>query len=139
METYDPAQVNLVIGGQLITGFMDGTFIQVSREEDSWLPQVGADGEVARARNANKMGRIVVTLMQTSPSNDVLSAMHNTDVLTGVPPGAALITDNLGATVLGGDNAFLLKPADVEFDKTISGRQWTIMVPKLEGVVGGAL
>jgi hypothetical protein len=139
MDTYDPSQVNLVLGGQLITGYMDGTFIQVSREEDTWLPITGADGWVARARNANRMGRITVTLLATSPSNDVLSAQHNLDYLTGVPPGAVSLSDNLGRTVLGGDDAFILKPADVEFDKQVSGRQWTIMVPRLDGVIGGAI
>jgi len=139
MDTFDPSQVNLVIGGQLITGYMDGSFIEVTREEDTWLPITGADGRVARARNANRMGRVVVTLLATSPSNDVLSALHNVDFLTGVPPGALSITDNLGRTVLGGDEAFILKPADVEFAKEVTGRQWTIMVPKLDGVIGGSI
>lgn len=139
MDTFDPTQVNLVIAGQLITGYMDGTFIQVSRDEDTWLPITGADGRVARARNANRMGRITVTLMHTSPSNDVLSALHNQDYLTGVPPGAVLLSDGLGRTVLGGDDAFILKPADVEFDKQVTGRQWTLMVPRLDGTIGGSI
>lgn len=138
MDTYDPGQVTLVVGGQLITGYMDGTFITVERDEDTWTLHTGADGEVARARNRNKAGKIVVRVQQTSPANDLLSAMHNTDEATGVPPGPAYLRDLLGNTIVGGDDAFLLKPAPIEFGKEIAGREWTIVVPKLEGVVGGA-
>lgn len=139
MDTFDPARVNLVFAGNLLTGFMPGTFIQVAREEDTWTPMVGADGRVARARNRNQMARITVTLMMTSPSNDVLSALHNLDQATGSATGACSLTDSLGRTSLSGDEAFLLRPADVEYSNEIVARTWTIMVPKLEGVVGGSL
>lgn len=139
MDTYDPMKVTLVIGGNIISGFHDGSFIQVSRDEDTWLRTVGADGRVARARNANKMGMVTFTLQQGSPSNSVCSSLHNADELTGVPPGAFQLIDQNGTTVLAGDETFFLKPADVEFAKEVSGRQWSLAVPKLEGVVGGVL
>lgn len=138
METYDPAQVSLVVGGNIISGFMDGTFIQVTRDEDTWTLLTGSDGEVARARNHNRAGKIVVTLMQTSPANDILSALHQRDYLTGIPAGATRIADGLGNTVLGGDEAYVLKPADVGFGKELEAREWTIVVPKLDGLIGGA-
>lgn len=139
METYDPAAITIIIAGQIIEGYMDGTFVEVTRDEDTFTPVTGSGGESARTRNRNKTGKIVITLMQGSPSNAVLSAMHNTDEVLGVPPGPAMVKDNLGTTVLGGDACYLLKPADVQFGKDYSGRQWTIVVPKLEGTVGAAL
>lgn len=139
MDTYDPSKVTLVIAGNIISGFHDGSFIQVSRDEDTWLRTVGADGRVARARNLNKMGIVTFTLQQGSPSNSICSALANTDDLTGVPPGAFQIIDQNGTTNLSGDETFFLKPADVEFAKEVSGRQWSLCVPKLEGIVGGVL
>ena len=138
MDTYDPGLVILTVGGNVITGFMDGTFITAERDEDTWKLHVGADGEAARARNRNKAGKIVVTVQQTSPANDLLSAMHNTDEASGAGTGPAYLRDLLGNTLVGGDEAFVLKPAPIEFGGEIAGRQWTIVVPKLEGTVGGA-
>jgi len=139
MDTFDPQKVTLVIAGNIISGFGEGSFITASREEDTWLSVVGSDGRVARARNANKKGIVQFTLLQTSPSNDVCSALHNIDELTGIPPGAFQLIDQLGRTVLSGDETFFMKPADVEYDKQVTNRQWSLVVPKLDMVVGGSL
>lgn len=139
MDTFDPQKVTLVIAGNIISGWGEGSFITASRDEDTWLSVVGSDGRVARARNANKKGIVQFTLLATAPSNAVCSALHNADELTGVPPGAFQLIDQLGTTVLSGDETFFLKPADVEFDKQVTGRQWTLVVPKLEVFVGASL
>lgn len=139
METYDPAAITLIVAGQIIEGFMDGTFVTVSRDEDTFTPFTGAGGETARTRNRNATGKIVVTVMQTSEANNTLSGLHNQDELLGIPPGPAMLKDNLGTTILGGDSCYLLKPADVSFGKEYQGREWTIVVPKLQGTVGGSL
>lgn len=140
METFDPKAIALNVLGNVITGFMDGTFIEVERDEDTWALHVGADGEAARARNRNAAGKITFTLMQTSPSNDALSALATLDEQTGTAVGPAYVRDLLGTTLLGGDSAYVLKPAKVSYGAAaIEGRQWTVIVPKLDGVVGGAL
>lgn len=138
MDTFDPTQTTLIIGGNIITGFMDSTYVKVTRVEDSYMTMVGADGRVARARNANRMAEVEVTLMHTSPSNDVLSALHNRDALTGVPAGPFSLSDRLSRTNLNGADCFVKKPADVEYAKEVVARVWTIVVPVLDGVVGGA-
>lgn len=139
METYDPAAITIIVANQIIEGFMDGTFANVTWDEDSFTPFTGAGGETARVRNRNRSGKIVITLMQGSPGNAILSALHNQDLLLGVPPGAAMIKDNLGTTLLGGPNCYVQKLPDTAYAKDYQGREWTIVVPKLEGVVGGNL
>ncbi len=139
MDTYDPQKLTLVIAGNIISGWGEGSFVTVSRDEDTWLAVVGSDGRVARARNANKKGIITFTLLQTAPSNNVCSSLHNLDELTGVPAGAAQLIDQLGGTVISGDECFFLKPAEVEYDKEITGREWTLVVPNMVVSVGGSL
>lgn len=139
METFDPAAIIIIVANQIIEGFMDGTFCNVAWDEDTFTPFTGAGGETARVRNRNRSGKIVITLMQGSPGNDILSSLHNTDLLTGVPPGAALVKDSLGRTLIGGPNCYLSKLPDTQYGKDYQGREWTIIVPKLEGVVGGNL
>ena len=140
LKTYDPAAVSLVFDNQLITGIMDGTFVEVSRDEDSFLLHVGGDGETARARNNNRAGVIKFTLMQTSPSNDVLSALATLDENTGTGARPVMVKDNLGTTLVQGAQGYIQKPADVTFGKEPSEpREWTIRVPDLRMVVGGAI
>lgn len=139
METIDPAAIVLTIGGNLISGFMPGTFLEVERDEDTWTPYTGADGEVARVRNRNKTGRFTFRLMPTSASNNILSALASLDEQTNTPAGASYVRDLLGTTVLGGDESYILKPAASPFGTDLQGREWVVIVPRLDGVVGGAV
>lgn len=141
MDNHDPAAIVLTIGGNLISGFMPGTFLEVERDEDTWTPYTGADGEVARVRNNNRTGRFTFRLMPGSASNQILSAMATLDEQTrgGAPAGASYVRDLLGTTILGGDESYILKPAAAPFGTDLQGREWVVIVPRLDGVVGASL
>lgn len=139
LKAYDPALISLVFADQLITGVQDGTFVEVSRDEDSFFLHVGADGEAARARNSNRAGTIKFTLMQSSPSNDVLSALATLDENTGAGVRSAMVKDNSGTTLVQAAQAWIQKTADVTFAKEPSEpREWLIRVADLRMLVGGA-
>lgn len=135
--TYDPTQIFITFKGRLLGGFADGTFAKISRKEDTWTPYIGTGGEPARARNRNKSGTLVFTVMQTSPTNDFLSSEAAIDEATGLGPGALMLKDSLGTTLWAGDGAYLLKPAEVEYGKEVMAREWTFEIPILDGFVGG--
>jgi hypothetical protein len=136
-DTIDPAFVVATFNGYLLGGFMDGTYIQVERKEDSWTPHVGADGEYARVRNRNKSGTVKFTLMQSSSANDYLSAQYQLDEATGAGTGVVAIKDTLGRTVVMGADAYIIKPAAVSYGKELEAREWTIEVPQLDMFIGG--
>lgn len=69
---YDPASVELHIGGVAPTDVAADTMYVVSKEEDRVLPVAGVLGEVAIARNRNQLGTLTISLKQTSPMNEVL-------------------------------------------------------------------
>jgi hypothetical protein len=139
VKNYDPALYRVIFAGSPITGFGDGTWITASRRNPTWSLTAGADGEVARAKSNDKTGSVVFTLLQSSASNDVLSALHLTDELTGNGVGPILVQDLNGTTVLQGETAFVEKPADVTLAKEVEGREWTILVGKFNMLVGGSL
>jgi hypothetical protein len=138
-KLYDPGQIVIAVGPNIISGAAPGTFVEVEQDEDTFTQTTGAGGETALTRNRNQAGKVTITLMQGSTSNDVLSALHETHKLTGVPPGACRVADLLGTTLVGGDECFITKPAPVGFGKDYGERKWVIGVPKLGGKVGGGL
>lgn len=138
-KTYDPKQILMSFLGNLISGFADGTFVKVSRMSDTFSSTAGADGEVARARMRDKRGTIEFTLLQSSSSNDLLSAAAAADELSGTGIGPLFIKDNLGTTRVSASNAWIKKPADTEFGKEIGPRTWTLECESLEQYNGGAL
>ena len=45
VRTYDPKQVIITIGGVPMSGFSDGTFLTVDRDDDQWAKVTGAGRE----------------------------------------------------------------------------------------------
>lgn len=135
-HTFDPAQVLVSFHGYQLSGFADGTFIQASRTTDSFSKVVGADGEVARVKSADDSGQIKFTVLQTSAANDVLSSELAKDELNGTNIGAVFVKDLRGNTLISGDEAWLVKPADVSLGKDLAEREWTIDVAHMAVTVG---
>lgn len=127
MRTYDPEEVNVIVNGTILTGFADGTFVNVEQDEERYTPYVGAKGEVSRAKNANKMGKITITLSQDSPSNSYMSRLANSSETYPV----AVVDQNYGSTS-GGNDSWVEKRSSLEFGKEITEREWVIVVPVLE-------
>jgi hypothetical protein len=127
VHTYDPIDVNVIVDGTILTGFAEGAFVQVEQEEESYTSYVGAKGEVTRSKNANKMGRITVTLKQSSPSNALLSRLAKSRHTFPV----SVVDQNFRATA-GGTECWVEKPANMEFGKEAGEREWIFIVSELE-------
>lgn len=137
VKTYDPGLVVITVGGNVITGFADGTFINVERTSDSFSKTVGASGEVVRVRNRDTSGSITLTLLGSSLSNDTLSALAKIDELTGAGVVAFMLKDLAGTTLVAAESCWVKKPANVEFGKELSNREWTFDTgPTVMGVGG---
>lgn len=139
LKSYDPALVLCSLGSIGLSSFADGTFIEVSRNEDAFSELVGANGDVVRARNRNKSGTVVVTLLAGAPENDLLSALAEEDELAGTGVRPFLVKEANGTTVCSGQNAYVRKVATAGFGKESGTREWTIAVTDLEMFVGGLL
>ena len=137
VKTYDPKKVILLVNGTPIGGFADGTFIKAARSNDMFSKVSGADGEVTRVKSNDLSGEVVITLAQSSPSNDVLSALALKDELsnTGVVPVS--IADSSGRSVFVSAFAWVRKQPDSEFSKDVSNREWTFDCANLSMVTGG--
>ena len=137
VKTYDPKQVAVIIGGNIITGFTDGTFVMVERNDPAFNLKVGVDGIGTRAKTNNQSGKITITLHQSSASNDTLSALASADELsnTGVVP--AMVRDASGRTLCTALTAWVQKYANGEFAKEVTNRVWVIETDQLIIFDGG--
>lgn len=138
-KTYDPAKILATLGPAIIVGYADGTFVKASRESDTFTDYCGADGEVTRARMRDKRGTVELTLSQSSPSNDLLSALAMQDELLGSGIVPFLLKDVFGTTLCSGGEAWVKKPAEVEFGKEVGPRTWIIRVARLTTFAGGSV
>lgn len=139
LHTYDPKLLVVTFSGVPLLGFADGTFLTVERSEDMWNEVTGADGITSRAKTNNKSGLATLTLVQTSPSNDVLSALAQADedFNTGVRPFTA--TDLEGTTKIFSALGYVKRIPSSEYGKEITNREWQLFLADTKIFVGGSL
>lgn len=123
---YDPQRVSFSHQGINVTGFADGTFIEVEHSEDAFTMHVGATGDVARVQNRNRTGKITITLMATSPSNDALLAKHLDDLQNGDGAGPSMVKDASGGTKCQASTSWIMKAPKVERAKESGNVVWVI-------------
>ena len=133
-QRYSPDQVKISFSGITVTGFQDGTFVEVERSEDQYTTHVGSLGDVTRTRNLNKTGKITVTLMQHAPINDLLSITLAADALGDTPARSIMVKDLTNGMLCHASNAWIEKTPKIERGKESAGIQWVFACADLEVV-----
>lgn len=128
VATYDASQVVATIAGIPILGPGPEQFINIEQNEDSFGLTVGAAGEAARNKVNNFSAMITITLLQTSATNDLLSALHNLDINSpsGSAIGPFLCRDNSGRLLVSAPTSWIQKPPPVTFARGIEVREWQL-------------
>lgn len=124
IATYDARKVTTTVGGVILTGFPDGSFVKCSKDNDNFTTSSGAQGDVAIAISGDALGTIEVTLSQTSPQ---VSYMDQLAVSSALVP-VWVNSNNEVKEVTGGTKAMITKPADKEYGKEVTNRVYTIKV-----------
>jgi hypothetical protein len=137
-KNFDPAKHIISFRGIVILGPASGTFCSAERHEDTYSYKYGAHGDMARTRNRKRGGRISVTLMGVSPTNDQLSAVHIIDERTGLGYGAFQIVDLNGTTVCHANNAWIVRPPNFSVADEHTDREWQFDCENIDMLIGGA-
>ena len=137
MKQYDPKLVSMIVGTKIISGFGDGTYIKVSRNEQAYNLKVGVDGEGTRAKNNNRSGKYEITLMMSSASNDDLANLASADELSGTGAVPVLLRDGSGRTVCTSATGWVQKQPDREFEKEANTVTWVIESDEVLMFIGG--
>ena len=140
VTTYDPTKLSVIIGGVIVSGFIDGDYITAKRDEDLYTKRVGADGHVVRSRNGNKSGTIEVKLLQSSPSVNEIAAlvaldnfMFDGDVLIPI----AIVNPGDGAELVATTQAWLKTAPEMTFGKEVGERSFVFDCADLKLSLGG--
>lgn len=137
--SYDPSQVIVTVGGIILSGFSDGDFITVRPDEDMYFKRVGGQGEVARARNANRSGQFEFKLLQSSEANALLSALVATDDLlnSGLAVVPISVMDGSGKSLAAATQCWCVKSPEMVLGKEVSERVWVFDAADLRIFHGG--
>lgn len=142
MKTYDPKAVictvvSPVLGVHIVSGFVDGTFLSIERDEQKFTKRVGADGEVSRSKRNNLTATATFTLKQTSSSNDFFSALANLDDLSSDGVVSFFVKDGSGRTLVTSAEAWVETEAADSFGIEEEDRTWVIALASTQKFTGG--
>jgi hypothetical protein len=137
-EQYDPDSYSIIFNAIPISGFAEDDFIDIELDSEGYQDQIGADGHVVRYKSCDQRATVTFTLMATSPSNKLLSAMYNADIKSpnGLGVGPLFIRDTRGVTVFAGTQAWIQKMPKSTLGQKMNNKEWKIRVAKLEAFIG---
>lgn len=128
---YAADQVIVTWNGININGFSDDTFVEVERDEDGFTTVTGALGDVTRARQLNRTGKITITLLAHAPVNAELAALAQEDEDFGGGYGPIQVKDLTNRMLADGAEAWVMKRPKLERAKEGGTVQWVFAVAYL--------
>lgn len=136
---YSADEITCVFAGILIEGFAEDEAITIEPESDDYEDVVGVDGHVAVSKTRDQRHTVTLKLLQTSPTNDLLSAHRAAGLAApnGLGVAPILIQDRQGRSLHAGEHAWIKKAPDVAYARSAKEREWVIRVAKLSNFIGG--
>jgi hypothetical protein len=139
-KIFDPNAFHVIVGGNKMQGFSSDTMAKFEFDEEATLEEVGVDGECSRSLNMNRMAKLTISLMQTSDSNDILSAMYAAQRLSsnGNDIVACRIEDSNGRLVVTGPECWVKDLPKPTWGKSAKEYEWVIRIANGEAFFGGS-
>lgn len=133
MKEYSFLNTILLINGVEITGFSDGDdVILCERLNDSVTHKMGADGEMSPSLSADRSGRFLFRLMQTSDSNTYLSGLLNLQENGAFVPIFVQFKDVKGNDLVSGTQGYIPRPASMSRGTNVNSQEWSIVVERMD-------
>jgi len=136
---YNPKNWDLVFAGYLIEGFGTNTFISITKDAETFTDVVGVDGRVVRGHMHDERATMEITLMQTSPSNRILSDLHAASraAPNGEDVAALRLVNRTGTDEHKAAEAWILDPPDLSLESGPTERVWKIRMAQYKATHGG--
>lgn len=123
VNTYSPTDLNLSFGGYSIAGWDN---ITITRNAPSFITVRGIRGKHTRIPSGDTSATITISILQTSPSNDVLSEVHALDIEQGTSRLSLMLKDSSGNSVFSSDEGYIVSFPEVTFSGGFEYRSWNI-------------
>ena len=135
---YSPKDVSVTIAGVYqVTGYVDDVFINLTKDVKPFENTRSMDGEIARLYRKDSGYMLQLSLAQSSPTNDFLSAIYNIDVATQIGKFPLFIKDGRGSTTFMSLTTWIEDIPEVSFSNGMEARVWTFKCTQASLHIGG--
>jgi hypothetical protein len=138
LRSYSPADVVVLLAGfYRVDGFVESSFVTISKDVQPYKTKRTSDGQVARTFIKDDTYTITLNLASTSPTNDILNALVTGDSLTQYGKFPIFVKDQLGTSLLLGPTCWVKEVPDLSFSETVTTRSWVIQATQCITNFGG--
>lgn len=135
VNTYNPSDVYLTLAGVNMIGWNDVTIVRAS---ESFKFIKGIRGKHTRVRELDSSALVTIALMQTSPSNDILSEILSQDEVSGTGLLEITLADKSGNSLMSSSEAYLVGFPSKSFKDSIEFITWTIQCQSTDDYIIGS-
>lgn len=138
IANYCPDNVNVLLAGFIpLTGFVDGTFVQISKDAMPFQSVRTADGVVSRLYSNDQTYTISLTLHSASKGNDALTKLWQIDEITQRGKFPLLVKDSSGSDLFFSTTTWVEQVPAISKSTGIEGRTWVLRSSQAVINVGG--
>jgi len=138
LANYCPDEVDVLLAGFIpVKGFLDGTFIEITKDVQPFQTRVSADGQVMRLYQQSDVYTLTLTLMSTSETNDVLTKLWQLDEITQKGKFPVLVKDKTGTDLFFSTTSWVEVVPGIVKSNNIEGRSWTLKSIEASINIGG--
>lgn len=135
---YSPEDVDVLIAGVYnLSGFVEGSFVRISKDRPAFSVHETADGVSSRTHSESSLYSISLILHSASHGNEVLTYLHTADTFTKIAKFPVMIKDRMGSSVFFSPTSWIEGLPDSEYSTGITDRQWRIRCADSANIVGG--
>lgn len=124
--TYAPDAVNVSVGGVPLSGFSDGTHINIELDGDGTQVRTGNDGTVARSMSARRTATVTLNMMQGGTGNTLLTGLWVADQVSKAGIFPIFIENLTGDELFAAGQAWIIKPPAQGLEATVANREWRL-------------
>lgn len=127
LSTYDPLKVNVAFNNRQLRMFGDSVFT-LARDEANVTLKKGAKGDSTYILNANKAGKLTITLQQESPDIEFLEQCAERNTMANL----AITDTNDSGTVFFAQNCMVEKLPDRARGKDAGDVSIVFLIPDIQ-------
>lgn len=144
LNIYDPSDIVVVLTrsdgfSHIIGGYSDDAMVDIQPSSEAFTLYTSADNVSTLLRNARTDAVVMLTLNQTSNSNDILSQLYDEFVASNSPSKlfTTTIKDNNGRSLYVSPQSFIGKRPNATFSNSMQNREWSLLCPNMTQFAGG--
>ncbi len=124
---YAPDEVDVLVAGFIqVQGYIDGTFISISKDSIPFTARRTPDGSVARTHHRDQTYTIKLTLHSGSSTNDLFTKLWLFDEVTQTGKFPLLIKDQSGSDLFFSTSTWIEEVPSMDKSTSVDSRTWTM-------------